>query len=67
MTKFDLINRMIYDLDHLTVQGMGNMSIVLHTMENLKTLADGLEKEEKEKKEDKPKLEVLDSEQSGAD
>ena len=66
MTKFDLINRMIFDLDHLTVQGMGNMSIVLHTIENLKALADGL-KEEDEKKEDKPKLEVLDNEQSGSD
>ena len=66
MTKFDLINRMIIDLDHLTVQGVGNMSIVLHTIENLKALGDGLKKEEEQAGE-KPKLEVINNEQGSAD
>ena len=66
MSKYELINRMIIDLNHLTVQGVNNMSIVLHTIENLQALADGLKKEEEEKA-DKPKLEVIGNEQNSAD
>ena len=63
MTKIDLINRMIIDLDHLTVQGVGNMSIVLRLIDGLKTLGDALKKEEG----DKPKLEVLSDESAAAE
>lgn len=45
MDKFELIERMIVELNGLTVQGVNNMSIVVRTIQNLSMLSDGLKEE----------------------
>ena len=56
MTKFDLIDKIISDLNALTVQGAQNMQIVLAAIQNLSVLKDGLAKEDEARKprEDEP-------------
>lgn len=61
MDKYEIINRMIIDLDRLTVQGAGNMSIVLRTIDGLRVLTEMLQKEDANSK---PKLEVVQDESS---
>lgn len=50
MTKFELIDKIIVDLNNLTVHGVQNMQIVLTAVQNLSVLKDGLKKEEEAKK-----------------
>ena len=46
MTKFDLIDKIITDLNALTLQGVQNFQIVLASIQNLSVLKDGLKKED---------------------
>lgn len=46
MTKFELIDKIIVDLNNLTVHGVQNMQIVLTAVQNLSVLKDGLSKED---------------------
>ena len=64
MDKYEIINRMIIDLDRLTVQGAGNMSIVLRTIDGLRVLTETLQKEDAS---NKPKLEVVQNESVAAE
>lgn len=55
MTKFDLIDKIITDLNALTVQGAQNMRIVLAAIQNLSVLKEGLKKEDEARdKKDEP-------------
>lgn len=49
MTKYELIDKIIVDLNNLTVHGVQNMQIVLTAVQNLSVLKDGLKKEDEAK------------------
>lgn len=50
MDKFQLIDKIIVDLNQLTVTGARNMQIVLATIQNLSVLKDGILREEDARK-----------------
>ena len=54
MTKFDLIDKIITDLNALTLQGVQNFQIVLASIQNLSVLKDGLKKEDETRSKNEP-------------
>lgn len=54
MTKYDLIDQIIVDLNALTVTGAQNFRIILTAIQNLSVLKDGLKKEDEARAKEEP-------------
>lgn len=69
MNKYDIINKILNNLDHATVTGVANAQLLLDSVQNLQLLAQVMSKEDEEKAkkeepaEDEPKIELVSAEE----
>ena len=69
MNKYDIINKILNNLDRTTVTGVANAQLLLDSVQNLQLLAQVLAKEDEEKAkkeepaDDKPKIEPVSTEE----
>lgn len=68
MNKYDIINKILNNLDRTTVTGVANAQLLLDSVQNLQLLAQVMSKEDEEKAkkeepaEDEPKIELVSAE-----